>query len=220
MKHRTIEGNRAHDSKAAMRRKIIIVSAVIGGLAALAAFLLDAQTLFCGDEEPCWPWEEHPIVAMRVVDVEGGGECLEFAFSHLPRTFSIRTISLDIVDALGPSPIGGDQAASPLVRRVNRVLGPSVFRAGPEPIELEEPFVAERNSDAAIVEFCPILRTPGFTGRLWLDPSFVALDSTPAEIELRFEGDAMPEHGIELALSHPTGVVLETTDAFQGLIEE
>lgn len=156
---------------------------------------------------------------MRTVKTLGDGECLEFAFSRLPGNFTLRTIRMSIVDARGPGPIGGDQAASPVTRRVNRTLGDDVFRGNPAPIELDEPLVADRSNDAAIVEFCPILRRPGVRGTLWLDPGFIGLDGRPIEIERLLNGAPLPEGGIELSVSHPRGIAFEEIDTFRGLID-
>lgn len=201
-----------------MKRIRLGLGALAAGIAGVAAFLVDIKTLMCGG--PCWPEQVGPVVATRIVETSGGGECLEFAFTRLPDDFALRTIRLNVVNARGPGPIGGDQAASPSTRRVNQVLGDTVFRGNPAPIELDEPLVAERRNDSAIVEFCPVLRRPGLSGKLWLDPSFIGLDGRPIEIEKLLEGKPLPVGGIPLSVSHPRGIVIEETEVFQGLIDK
>lgn len=188
------------------RRKIswVAISSIIGA----GILIIDFFTKGLGIVEMLVP-PLTPSVRLSIFDETGGGECLEFAFTNLPKDFALGEIHLHIVGANGPSPISGDMAAEAVERVVNMKLSPDVLRGSKETIEFRAPIQSEKKGDIAYVDFCPILTMPGMRGEIQIVPSFFSPAGTLIEnIEIVTHGGTPNKQNITIDLSHPKNIAV------------
>ena len=160
-----------------------------------------------------------PSVRLAVVELDAGNECLEFAFSNLPKTFALGEVQLDVVGANGPVPMAGDMSARILEVFVNKELPPTVLSLNAEPIEFRAGFQADRDGDHAYVEFCPILNAPGVAGEIEVVPSFFSPDGTPIDnISVTWPDGSSSDQGLKIDISRPKNVLVSPDEQGTRLI--
>ncbi|WP_319547796.1 hypothetical protein [Desulfogranum marinum] len=153
----------------------------------------------------CAPKPVAAVVSVRTVDSDWGGQCLEFGFSNLPKTFALGRIKLDIESTAGPTPIGGNQAADILTREINQVLPATVFTL-PKPIDFNVRVQAEQGRDTLYVDYCPTLDRPGLKGNLVVVPEFLNPSGMPIE-GLQIVMPDSESKSVEMTVTRPRNLV-------------
>ena len=184
--------------------------AAVSAVIASTVVLVDLFTSSIGLVETVGKWivpPPTPQVLVTPFETDGGTECLEFAFSDLPEDFEMGKVHLRVVEGRGPTPLSGNMSAEILHVLVNMEVSPAIVAGGPEPIVFRAAFTAEKENDNAIVDFCPILTTPGAGAEIRVVPSFLALNGTPIDaIEVSTHDQSPVEHGVSVRLSRATNV--------------
>ena len=85
--------------------------AKIGGVVAGVLLVFDFVTGTVGFVDLVRGWFRYPVVTVQTVAHVEGSECIEFAFSSLPRDFALGEIELTIVSRRGPTGAAGSMTA-------------------------------------------------------------------------------------------------------------
>ena len=184
----------------------------ISGVLTAAVLVFEFFTATFGILEKVKGWivsTPSPLVRLTPISRDGKSECLELAFSYLPSDFALDTVHLSIVGTSGPTPISGDMAARAHEWHVNRELSPDVFSGGVKEIVLRPRIVAQRESDVAYIDFCPILTMPGMGGKIRVVPVFFSPAGTLVENLEVLTSDGAPidrNQGVAIDVSRPKNV--------------
>ena len=154
-----------------------------------------------------------PAVQVNTVKRKGGLECLEFAFTNLPKNFELGKIRLDVNSTKGPISLSGEMAAEITEIVSNVELQPKIFSGEIRNITFRAAFQSEKRRDSTYVDFCPILSVPGMGGSLTVVPTFLRPDGTNID-----SIDVSPSNSIAITVSRPKNLVSKLeTDTYQVL---
>ncbi len=183
----------------------MIISVVLTGL----VLVVDATTKSLGiistvADAVTDMWLE-PTVDVRVTRNNSGMQCLEFAFSSLPKNFALGRVELEVVDTVGPREVVGDQTADIFEETFHGVIDETVFLTR-EPVSFRAGFQATSSNDFAYVDYCPRMRQRGLEGTLYLRPALFAPGSKVAleDVRMAIEGGG---ESVEIAVNHPWNLV-------------
>jgi hypothetical protein len=167
------------DNKSGFRSKVSLRGwAAIAAVLAAAILVFDFTTKGIGVIEKTISFltpEPTPHVSVKALPAPGNSQCLQFAFTKLPRDFSLGEIKLLIKDSKGPSSFSGDQSSEIFQRRVNAKITLADF-INKKTIIFRAAVQSEKSDDDAYVDFCPILDRKAQSGTLEVVPLFFEPD--------------------------------------------